>query len=104
MALMNQVWEKEIDKFVLVCPDDILIYRQTWKDHSKHVQKVTIKLDLSELMKSKVFLDVFRDRLLKPFVPDPYSRYTDPQSNIILHTFSKTFRLQGSDLVITILS
>ena len=41
MYLMNSVFMPELDKFVVVFIDDILIYSKNVEDHAKHLQKKT---------------------------------------------------------------
>ena len=38
MDLMNRVFKKYLDKFVIVFIDDILIYSKTKADHAKHLR------------------------------------------------------------------
>ena len=37
MDLMNRVFKKYLDKFVIVFIDDILIYSRTEADHAEHL-------------------------------------------------------------------
>jgi hypothetical protein len=37
MNLMNKVFMEELDKFVVVFIDDILIYSKNRKDHKRHL-------------------------------------------------------------------
>lgn len=37
--LVNKIVQAHIKKFVLVFFDDILIYRKSWEEHIKHVDK-----------------------------------------------------------------
>jgi hypothetical protein len=37
MNLMNKVFIEELDKFVVVFIDDILIYSKNRKDHERHL-------------------------------------------------------------------
>jgi hypothetical protein len=39
-ALMNDIFQEVIQKFVLVFFDDILIYSKTWEEHLHHVRQV----------------------------------------------------------------
>jgi hypothetical protein len=40
MYLMNSVFMTELDKFVVVFIDDILIYSKSEKEHAKHIRVV----------------------------------------------------------------
>lgn len=40
MDLMNRVFKKFLDKFVIVFIDDILIYSRTDEEHAEHLQMV----------------------------------------------------------------
>ena len=42
--MMNSLFKEELDAFVLVCLDDILIFSQTLKDHIHHIRMVLQKL------------------------------------------------------------
>ena len=44
MTLMNDVFRNELDKFVIVYLDDILVYSRTWEEHLKHIHVVLTKL------------------------------------------------------------
>jgi hypothetical protein len=44
MYLMNSVFMPELDKFVLVCIDDILVYSKNEDDHIKHLHTVLQRL------------------------------------------------------------
>ena len=44
MYLMNLVFMPELDKFVVVFIDDILVYSENAQDHEKHLQIVLIRL------------------------------------------------------------
>ena len=39
-SCMNNIFHKQICKFVLVFFDDILIYTKTWKEHLHHLEEV----------------------------------------------------------------
>lgn len=43
-ALMNQVFQVALRKFVLVFFDDILVYRKDWISHLWHVEQVLAAL------------------------------------------------------------
>lgn len=38
--LMNDVFREQLDRFVIVYLDDILIYSRTWEEHKNHVRQV----------------------------------------------------------------
>lgn len=38
--LMNELSKEKLEKFILVCFDDILVYSKTIKDHLKHLEVV----------------------------------------------------------------
>jgi len=44
MYLMNSVFMPELDKFVVVFIDDILIYSKTKKEHDEHLRIVLTRL------------------------------------------------------------
>ena len=44
MNLMNKVFMEELDKFVVVFIDDILVYSATAKEHEQHLRVVLEKL------------------------------------------------------------
>jgi hypothetical protein len=44
MYLMNSVFMQELDKFVVVFIDDILIYSETPEDHAKHLHVILQRL------------------------------------------------------------
>ena len=50
MDLMNRVFKKYLDKFVIVFIDDILIYSKTEADHAKH-----LRIALETLRKEKLY-------------------------------------------------
>ena len=50
MHLMNQTFRKQLDSFVLVFLDDILIYSKTKEDHDRHIAEV-----MSILRKEKLY-------------------------------------------------
>jgi hypothetical protein len=49
MNLMNKVFKEELDKFVVVFIDDILIYSKSQKDHDHHLQIVLGRLRAHQL-------------------------------------------------------
>ena len=44
MDLMNRVFEENLDKFVIVFIDDILVYLRTMEEHELHLKLVLEKL------------------------------------------------------------
>jgi hypothetical protein len=59
-GLMNSIFKPFLRKFVLVFFDDILIYRKSWEDHVRHVDKVLQLLKEKQLYAkpSKCFFGV----------------------------------------------
>jgi hypothetical protein len=49
MNMMNKVFMEELDKFVVVFIDDILIYSKTTEEHEKHLRIVLDKLRQNQL-------------------------------------------------------
>ena len=49
MNLMNKVFMEELDKFVVVFIDDILIYSKTTEEHEQHLRIILNKLREHEL-------------------------------------------------------
>ena len=49
MSMMNKVFMEELDKFVMVFIDDILIYSETTEEHEKHLRIVLEKLRQNQL-------------------------------------------------------
>ena len=49
MKLMNKVFMEELDKFIIVFIDDILIYSKSAKEHDQHLRIVLEKLIAHEL-------------------------------------------------------
>ena len=49
MNMMNKVFMDELDKFVVVFIDDILIYSETVEEHEKHLRIVLEKLRQNQL-------------------------------------------------------
>ena len=49
MNIMNKVFMDELEKFVVVFIDDILIYSETAKEHEKHLRVVLEKLRQNQL-------------------------------------------------------
>jgi SpoVK/Ycf46/Vps4 family AAA+-type ATPase len=49
MNMMNKVFMDELDKFVVIFIDDILIYSKTAEEHEKHLRVVLEKLRQNQL-------------------------------------------------------
>jgi hypothetical protein len=49
MNLMNKVFMEELDKFVVVFIDDILIYSRSAEEHEQHLRVILNKLRAHEL-------------------------------------------------------
>jgi len=49
MNLMNKVFMDELDKFVIVFIDDILIYSKSVQEHEQHLRVVLAKLRANKL-------------------------------------------------------
>jgi len=49
MNLMNKVFIEELDKFVMVFIDDILIYSRSAEEHEQHLRAILNKLRAHEL-------------------------------------------------------
>ena len=52
MDLMNGVFKKYLDKFVIVFIDDILIYSKTEEDHAEHL-RITLEILMKERLYAK---------------------------------------------------
>jgi hypothetical protein len=53
MRLMDDILRPFTNSFVVVYPDDILIFIRTWEDHMQHIQQV-----LSTLWKHKLYANL----------------------------------------------
>ena len=49
MSLMENTFREELDKFVLVFLDDILIYSRTLEEHERHIERVLERLAANKL-------------------------------------------------------
>ena len=49
MNMMNKVFMEELDKFMVVFIDDILVYSATAKEHEQHLRVVLEKLRQNQL-------------------------------------------------------
>ena len=49
-SIMQEVFQKELRKFVLVFFDDILVYNSSWEEHLKHLRRVLEVLQEHKLL------------------------------------------------------
>jgi hypothetical protein len=49
MNMMNKVFMEELDKFVVVFIDDILIYSESGEEHAEHLRVVLERLRQNQL-------------------------------------------------------
>ena len=63
MNMMNALLDEYLDKFVLVFPDDVLIYSANTQDHVEHLQKV-----LGNLREHKLYAKASKCEILKTSV------------------------------------
>ena len=54
MTLMNQVFHPYLDKFIIVCIDDILVYSDNHSDHAEHL-RVALQTLKDEKLYAKFF-------------------------------------------------
>ena len=63
MCLMNSVFNRYLDKFVLVFLDDILIYFKNEEEHEEHL-RMTLKLLREHKLYAKLRkFDFYKDRI-----------------------------------------
>ena len=63
MCLMNNVFSRYLDKFVLVFFDDILVYSKNEKEHEEHL-RLTLNLLRKHQLYAKISkCDFYRDRI-----------------------------------------
>ena len=63
MCLMNSVFSKYMDKFVLVFLDDILIYSKNEEEHEEHL-RLTLKLLREHKLYAKLSkCDFYKDKI-----------------------------------------
>ena len=63
MCLMNSVFNKYLDKFVLVFLDDILVYSKNEKEHEEHLRLTLQMLREHQLYAKLSKCDFYRDRI-----------------------------------------
>ena len=63
MCLMNSVFSKYLDKFVLVFLDDILVYSKNEKEHEEHLRLTLQVLREHRLYAKLSKCDFYRDRI-----------------------------------------
>ena len=63
MCLMNSIFSKYLDKFVLVFLDDILVYSKNEEEHEEHL-RLTLQLLREHQLYAKLSkCDFYRDRI-----------------------------------------
>jgi hypothetical protein len=65
MYLMNSVFMLELDKFIVVFINDILIYSKNLEDHARHLHIILQRLREHHLYAKFFILSLFHPRLLK---------------------------------------
>ena len=63
MCLMNSVFSRYLDKFVLVFLDDILIYSKNEEEHEEHLRLALQLLREHQLYPKLSKCDVYKDRI-----------------------------------------
>ena len=63
MALMNDVFREQLDKFVVIYLDDILVYSKTKQEHEEHVRIVLEILRQHQLYAKKEKCELFQTRV-----------------------------------------
>ena len=63
MCLMNSVFSKYLDKFVLVFLDDILIYSKNEKEHEENMSLILQLLREHNLYAKLIKCDFYKDRI-----------------------------------------
>jgi hypothetical protein len=64
MILMNKVFMEELDKFVTVFIDDILVYSKSVEEHEQHLRVVLGKLRATSCMLSSASVSSGRRKYL----------------------------------------
>jgi len=59
MEYMNRIFHNYLDRFVIVCIDDILIYYKSEEEHAEH-----LKIVLQVLKEKKIYAKLFEVRIL----------------------------------------
>ena len=62
-AMMNDIFRKELDQFVLAYIDDIMVYSKTAEEHLQHIRHVLEKLRHHRLYVSKKKCDFFKTKI-----------------------------------------
>lgn len=60
MTLLNQIFRKYLDKFLIVYLDDLLVYLKSWEEHLEHLELV-----LKEMRKTKLYIKLSKCELQK---------------------------------------
>ena len=103
MNLMNKVFMEELDKFIVVFIDDILIYSRSAEEHEQHLRVILNKLRAHELYtkfsKCKFWLQevtflghiITTERVkVDPEKVKAVSEWKQPTNVIEVHSFSRT--------------
>jgi hypothetical protein len=79
MYLMNSVFMSELDKFVVVFIDDILIYSKNEEEHAQHIRIVLTRLREHKLYAKFIKCEFWLDRVqFLGHVLTPEGVYVDP--------------------------
>ena len=63
MCLMNSVFSRHLEKFVLVFPDDILVYSKNEEEHGEHL-RLTLQFLREHCLYAKLSkCDFYKDRI-----------------------------------------
>lgn len=64
MDMMNQVFKKYLDQFIVVLVDDILVYSQTKEDHEQHLRTALQTLREHQLYTKLSKCDFWLDKVV----------------------------------------
>ena len=79
MYMMNSVFMNELDKFVVVFIDDILVYSKNEKEHAQHLHIVLSRLREHKLYSEGKVTDI--DNLTREFGRFPNGNKTTSRAN-----------------------
>jgi hypothetical protein len=98
-TLMNSIFHENLDEFMIICINDILVYSKTMKEHVEHLEYVLNKLRKNQLLTNKgkiefaqkkwTFWGIFchkkvSDLTLKSWKPNGTKKDQYNQRNLIL--------------------